>query len=305
MDFEAKGINEAAVCHKCYKKIKGGAIGSLIFGVIALFMGLADLSQNDMIVKFFSLLLMLLGLFLLIEGLIALVKPSPEAYILEGVAFILVGLWNVFIGVLSLIGGEPQAFFIILGIWQIVLGAKTFKEAKQFQNAINELPDKSILKSIEELVKELLAAKPKQSEEYVEFNASTFTKNLQWKGKIAGDTLVLYSMPDENLRFLKQDEIELENKGKVVLGSTIKIDAKIKEIPEIQDKKNQEGLLPDISGRTQNNKIGTMVKYSGTIPPESYERIVKWKEAQASMNSTKDNGVNGEGTDDEIFRAPF
>ncbi len=302
MDFGTKGINEAAVCHKCYKKIKGGAIGSLIFGVMALFMGFGDFSETDVIVKFFSLLLMLLGLFLVIEGLIALIKPSPEAYILEGVAFILVGLWNLFIGVLSLIVGQVQAFFIILGIWQVVLGIRTFKEAKQFQNAINELPDKTLLKSIDDLVKELLSAKPKQSEEYVEFNASTFTKNLQWKGKIAGDTLVLYSMPDENLRFLKQDEIELENKGKVVLGSAIKIDAKIKELPEFQDKKNQEGLLPDISEKAQNSKSGTTVKYSGTIPPESYERIMKWKE---SAFPTLPDGANEETPDDEVFRAPF
>ena len=305
MDFEAKGINEAAVCHKCYKRIKSGAVGSLIFGAIAVFMGLGDFAATEIIVKFFSLLLMLLGIFLLVEGLIALIKPSPEAYILEGVAFILVGLWNVFIGVLSLIVGEAQAFFIILGVWQVVLGIKTFKEAKQFQNAINELPDKTLLQLIDDLVKELLASKPKQSEEYVEFTASTFTKSLQWKGKIAGDTLVLYSIPDENLRFLKQDEIELKNNGKVMLGNAIKIDANIKEIPELQDKKNQKGLVPDISERIQKNDGGVMVKYSGTIPPESYERIVKWKETAASRNSTTDSEKNNENPDDEIIKAPF
>lgn len=305
MDFKAKGLKEAGVCHKCYKKIKSGAVGSLIFGAIAMFMGFGDFSEADIIVKFFSLLLMLLGLFLLVEGLIALIKPSPEAYILEGIAFILVGLWNVFVGVLSLIVGQPQAFFIILGVWQVVLGIGTFKEAKEFQKAINQLPDKSLLKTIDELVKQLLASKPKQSEEFIEFTAGTFTKSLQWKGKIAGDTLVLYSIPDENLRFLKQDEIELENKGKVMLGNDIKIDAKIMESPELQDKKNQDGLLPDISAGAQKSSGGVMVKYSGTIPPESYERIVKWKETPVLLDSAKDSEKDGENPDGEIIKAPF
>lgn len=157
-----------------------------------------------------------------------------------------------------------------------------------------------MLKSIEELVKEIMSSKPKQMEEYVEFNAGTFTKTLQWKGKIAGDTLVLYSIPDENLRFLKRDEIELENKGKVVMGNSIKIEARIKEEPELQEGKGK----PDTSETIMKNGE-TMVKYSGTIPPESYERIVKWKESAVSGNSEGSEASNGENFDDGIIKAPF
>lgn len=114
MDFDAKGTKEASICHKCYKKIRSGAIGSLIFGVIALIMGFRDFAHDDLIVKILTLPLILLGFFLLIEGLIALIKPSPEAYILEGIAFILVGLWNIFIGVLSLIFAR---FRLSLSFW--------------------------------------------------------------------------------------------------------------------------------------------------------------------------------------------
>ena len=304
MDYTYQQLTLAAVCNKNLKKIKSGATGSLIFGVLAIYLGLQDIGHSNIIVKFFAGLLLLLGLFLSIEGLIALIKPSPGTYRLEGIGFMLVGAWNIFIGVLSLIGGRPdQIIFVILGIYQIVLGVKTFKEAKEFEKAMAEIPDDSIIKAVDEMGKELLKAKPKDDERYIEFNASSFTKPLQWKGKITDDRLILLSTPDEIIRFLTRNDIDIEKTGKVLIGSTLKIEARVKEMGELPDNTKRDGLVPDLSDHKQPIP-GKVEKYKGTMNPDYYQRFENWKNSTPATGDIpgKDEGNGDSG--DAVYNVP-
>lgn len=69
------------------KKLKGGGIGSIIFGLIAVGMGLAFVEDNPV-----NAILAVIGFFLLIEGVWVLRAPSPRGMIMEGIVMCVIGV---------------------------------------------------------------------------------------------------------------------------------------------------------------------------------------------------------------------
>ncbi|MCD4785825.1 MAG: hypothetical protein K8T10_18560 [Candidatus Eremiobacteraeota bacterium] len=229
--------------YRFYKnKIKGGAIGSILFGIIAVGMGIHFFN-------IFNLILISIGLFLFTCGIWAIIDPNPTSLILDGVALIMVGLWNIVLAALEIAFGDfGVGIWLVAGIWQVVAGIQSFKESKKFTQFTSWKPEGHILKEVEEILKKIKKENPKKENNIIEFRLTSLKDSATVKGELVGDRIVLVKLPREQIYFLNSREIEIEVKGKVLIGKQLKVEVKIK------DESN-----------------------SGLIFPESYERYEKWK----------------------------
>jgi membrane-bound ClpP family serine protease len=107
------------------KALRPAGVGSIIFGLIAMAMGFAAMDENPI-----NALLGIIGIFLLVEGIWILAVPSPVGMIVDGIALLIVGLWNISVTLGSAAGGI--SFFALLGVWQIVAGCKSFGRYSHF-----------------------------------------------------------------------------------------------------------------------------------------------------------------------------
>ena len=72
------------------KGLRWPAIGSIIFGLIAIVSGVVSIEENPI-----NLVLALIGIFLLIEGIWLIVAPNPKGMIADGIALLILGIWNI------------------------------------------------------------------------------------------------------------------------------------------------------------------------------------------------------------------
>ncbi|HSC77053.1 MAG TPA: hypothetical protein VLB32_00700, partial [Candidatus Acidoferrales bacterium] len=83
---EAAELQRAADFRTVRKTLRPAAFGSIVFGVIAIGMGIASLEDSPV-----NAVLVLLGLGLLGEGIWILVQPTPVGMIVDGIALCLLG----------------------------------------------------------------------------------------------------------------------------------------------------------------------------------------------------------------------
>jgi len=129
----------------------------------------------------------LIGLFLLVEGIWIVSAPTSTGMIVDGIALLILGAWNIFITIANSAagsGGGPH-FFAILGVWQIIWGFQSFGRYKRFSVMPMKKPSEEILRQIDGLVKTITKAKVKEQPDLVEFQTKTFTARQAWKGKLS------------------------------------------------------------------------------------------------------------------------
>jgi len=130
------------------KSLKGAAIGSIIFGVIAIGMGLAFMSEDPI-----NVVLVFIGVFLLVEGIWLIRSPSPRGMIVDGIALCILGIWNIFIA----IAGELRGF-VVLGFFQIIWGVQSFRRYRRFSGISSQKPSKESLRQVDDVAKSVTKA---------------------------------------------------------------------------------------------------------------------------------------------------
>ncbi len=128
-----KNIEELKVSYNVLinKKLRRAGIGSIVFGFIAVIFGLLTVRENVI-----NSVLVLIGIFLFIEGIWIVGKPTPAGLIVDGIALIIVGLWNLIVSGTS--AGGPT--FGGLGVLQIIWGIKNFVNYNKFSGIPLEKP---------------------------------------------------------------------------------------------------------------------------------------------------------------------
>jgi hypothetical protein len=192
------------------RTLRPTGIGSIVFGVIALFMGASSMGENSV-----NAVLALIGVFLLVEGIWILVAPSPGGMVADGIALILVGCWNVFVWVLS--SGRSE-FFIILGIWQIVWGVERFSRYRRFSRVPLEKPSEQVMKWLDENVKALASARSLPESDILEFRATA-----RWRAKLFEDAALFVFGSGQDVLLARKDHITFSCNGEPILnGKSLK-----------------------------------------------------------------------------------
>jgi uncharacterized protein YjeT (DUF2065 family) len=225
------------------KTLRPAGIGSIVFGVLAVVMGIASIEDNSL-----NAILALIGLFLLVEGIWLVVSPTPKGMIVDGIALIILGLWNILITIAnaSAGSGEPSSFALI-GVLQIIWGFQSFKRFKRFSGVSMEKPSEESLQRVDELVKSIRSSKPKNESDIIQFQTSGFQSSI-WKGKLFTNASVFVTIKGQETIITRKEDVNILAEEKVLIGKSLK-------------------ALYKFGSRD----------FKGTIPPEFYERYVAWK----------------------------
>ncbi len=188
-----------------HRTLRPTGIGSIVFGVIALFMGASSMGENSV-----NAALALIGVFLLVEGIWILVAPSPGGMVADGIALILVGCWNVFVWVLS--SGRSE-FFIIMGIWQIVWGVERFSRYRRFSRVPLEKPSEQVMKWLDENVKALGRAHALPESDTLEFHAKA-----RWRARLFEDAALFVFGSGQDVILARKAHITFSSNGQPTLN---------------------------------------------------------------------------------------
>ena len=103
------------------RRLKWAAIGSIVFGIIAIVMGVATAGENPL-----NIGLAVIGGLLFAEGIWLLLTLRPVGLIVDGIMLCILGVWIIFISIYNMTQGSGgiSPIFIPLGIFQIYWGVQ-------------------------------------------------------------------------------------------------------------------------------------------------------------------------------------
>lgn len=232
-------LQRAADFRSVRKRLKPAAIGSIIFGVIAVGLGVASLEDSSL-----NALLVLLGFFLLGEGIWLLVQPTPVGMIVDGIALCLLGVWNILVTVANMQSGAGgPRFFAALGIFQIIWGVQSFRRYGRFAHLAGGTASAEAIQRVDALVAGIFASSMKTAADIIEFTAG----GQQWKGRLAPDLGVFVAGAE--------DEVVLAGKGEVSITP-------------------QEPVAGKAFAATF--QLGPH-SHKGSLSPEAYQRYEIWR----------------------------
>jgi hypothetical protein len=194
--------------------------------------------SNDVL----SWIVLLLGLFLTAEGIWISVKPSRMGFLVDGVFFLLIGIWNIAVSAYEYmlwsqyIGSHPfsyapspSPFFITIGIVQIGWFVMRIRRYLRFSNVSSQKPDLSISKRADELMESVKGAKSNEASDLIEFTGSS----TNWKGRLLGEVAVLVGVSGllrksvNDAAFVRREDVYIVDKGRYRLSRFRKIHVKM------------------------------------------------------------------------------
>ena len=194
--------------------LRGAGIGSIVFGVIAIGLGAYSIQENPV-----NAILLLLGVLLLAEGIWIVTAPSPAGMVVDGVALLLLGLWNLFVSLanMSAGAGRPGAF-VALGAFQIFWGIQSFRRYGRFANLPMKKPDEAMGKWLDGVLNSM-AAGSKETPDRADFLALVGGKKDTWKGRLLEDVAFFMRGKDEEILIAGKQECSVTPLGTAATGA--------------------------------------------------------------------------------------
>jgi hypothetical protein len=210
---------QQAVNYRTYlaalKKIRNTARGSAVGGAILTILGIATWHLSSI-----NGFLVLLGLFLLIEGIWLERSPSLKGLLIDGIALLAIGIWNVFISCFA--GAFAPAFFLIFGLCQMVWGSKSCSRYKRLSSLTIEQPSAETAQQLEDMVAVIAAQDPGTAEDIITFRELNSPKNRYWKGRLAKQMGVFVLGQGEDVIVAGKDQICIARRG-ILLNDTFQV----------------------------------------------------------------------------------
>jgi len=201
------------------KLLRPAGIGSMIFGAFALLQGISSIEDNPI-----NLILALIGGFLFLEGIWVLRYRTAKGLLIDGIALMVVGLWNIPVSLFNISQGSGGGhnLFIGLGVWQIFWGIQNITRYERFSGVSLEKPSEEALKRLDDIVKGIRRAKAKDHEAIIEFQAKTFPIPQSWKGKLFDDMAIFIDRGGAEVLLSDKETTHILNEGKVWAGKSMK-----------------------------------------------------------------------------------
>ena len=237
-------LQEMAKYRAAAKLLRANAWGSVIFGVIALFLGIFSLDQSIL-----NLGLAAIGLFLLAGALTTFIKPGPAALMLSGIGLLLVGMWNIGLVVLETkAGGKPSTFWGVLGAMQIWWGIRMFSPKAKEAAISLAAPPSEVMQELDALAASIRKAREKGSPDIAEI-VTTKHPPMALRVKLAQGVAFFVDATGTH----------------IYAGEPADVDLTLKK-PEAMKDKNNKGEL----------RIRQDV-FPCQVSKISYERLIAWK----------------------------
>lgn len=206
VSFELSELKKVADTRMIKRMLRPAAIGSIIFGLIAVAMGSQTIHDNPI-----NAILALIGVMLILEGTWCAVAPQPSGLIVDGIVLIILGVWNCFITFLNLSAGASggSGGFMVLGIWQIILGVKNIKQYNTYAYISNSPASAESIQRFDLMAANINQLSENVDESIVEFQAKTLFKKTPLKGKLIDD-MILFVDPKLDSYMDKIENVKLK-----------------------------------------------------------------------------------------------
>ncbi len=194
-------------------RLRPAGIGGIIFGFLAIIASTGAPEGNAS-----DTMLLLLGLFLLLEGIWCLASPSPVAIVLNAGAIGVVGIWNIAFSL-----ANTKVFWIILGLLQLRWAWQSYKEYRAFSQLAADVPSEEAVRFFEPIIKELRGKVWQDPSRIVSF----VLKNIQWRGKLLDDGAVFTRAGSHGILIAKKENVLFLQTGEFGHGKGVKASATI------------------------------------------------------------------------------
>ena len=196
-------LQAAADAYSVARFVKSSAVGSLIFGGLALVVGLPGLLDSPI-----NAGLVALGAMLLAGGIWGLSSPSPAGIVYQGVALIVIGAWNLVASGTAL-AAEPglgiDAVFLALGCAQIYWAVGCFRRYRRVAGAGAVQASPEAARWAEQAVEGIATAVPKQRGDMVVLVQGI----MPWKGWLGGDGAIFVRQDRSDVLIAPPEDVSL------------------------------------------------------------------------------------------------
>ncbi len=228
------------------KTLKASGTGSIVFGLIAIVVGVMAMQHNPV-----NAILLGIGILLAVEGTWLVIAPAPAGIIVDGISLMLVGVWNIWVTINNMAAGQHTSTWGVIGVFQIIWGFQSFSRYSRFSKMPRETPSPATIQRIDEIVKDIAKTKPAVDPEIIDFKMQAFFGGVQpWKARLRGNHAVFVGPGGKDVIFARTREVDIRSAGKKALSKTLKATFRI----------------------TDRN-------FKGIISPESFARYQTWRQA--------------------------
>jgi hypothetical protein len=211
------------------KKLSSSGNSSVIWGALNLLIGGVLITRNDA----WGAVSLVLGMGLVVAGLYQKKVRDPKVVIVAAATLAALGLWNLTIIALAVMG---KAHLVMGGrtlFWAVaqLLGAYTTWKTYTTYKTLREQADDSTVQQVRAYIDEMGKAKPTQSLDQVEFEASAgFTEgNKRYRLKPVEDLYAVMryksqvgSTKLEEVGFVPRNEVTITMEGEKFMSKKIK-----------------------------------------------------------------------------------
>jgi hypothetical protein len=240
-------LHRLAEYRRANKILRTAGKGAALFGVLNVAMAIPAAERHPI-----NFILLAISVLMLLEGLLNLLKPTAAGIIIDGAVFAIIGCWNIFVAVISILAGfGAQVPWGVYGVVLIGWGIYRFASFGRFARAFEKVPDPEALKNLGRMIARIKSLKSSEGSSLVNFRSKGFLKQQDWKGELGTKAAIFIDLNGYDVLVANKDDVEIEATGKVLIGKTLKVSVRIAEH-----------------------------SMRATMSPESYERYEDWKEQE-------------------------
>jgi hypothetical protein len=195
---DLRDLKKASDIRRLRGHLRPAGIGSIIFGILAVYLGV-EFGKDNALNQF----LIFLGIFLIAEGAWIIFKPRPAGMIMDGIALMIIGGWNLLISFAAI---EEAGPFLVLGIFQIGWGIQSIAQYGKFKHVETYQPAPALLSEAKTLTDRVTKSNPKKVEDIIDFKG----KKLIWKAGLAANGAVLVQLPAGEAFFVAKEDFKIE-----------------------------------------------------------------------------------------------
>jgi len=238
-------LQKAANYRSLRKILRPAGIGSIVFGLIAILAGAPGMNKNII-----DAALALIGLFLFLEGLWIVSAPTPAGMAVDGIALIVLGLYNISSTVYDMSQESVGAGrgFIMLGLWQVIWGLQRFGRYKHFARLPMEKPSVQVMKWLDSIARSITRAGTAETSDLIALEIDAEKKKQPWRGLLTEKMGIFVEGSGHQVIFARRENVDISMHGETGAGGLMKASFQIGEQTS-----------------------------TGTISPEYLDRYERWK----------------------------
>ena len=239
----------AAQYRSLRKILRRQAIGSLIFGALAIVLGVIAMRVNSM-----NAVLLLIGASLLALGVLDLTLARPWLLLAEGVALLVLATWNVLVMLLNAAAGGPMGFIWVV-IIQVILGISLIRRYGEYRDTPSMPPPADMLSWLDQSATAIRKTRPADSPYIIEWVANrNGWGNTRWRAQLAPDLATVVDSTGSEVFLLPRSEFNMTKGRKILFGKRFFLTA----------------------------QLGPL-KLKGSISGEQFERFQAWRWANMTQ----------------------